>query len=270
MAVLDSGFWHLMSFATNTGAPPWQLTVYALNNAAFLALLVRLVSIRIVRTYPALTGWLIVNLFGAGTAWAIPMDFDAFRWLYVVGESFNLIFFSWMVFQLYTGVLESYPGIASLARRVIQVILPLSVIGSLCLLPFEVTPRGPVTLTYLVSRTLIAALALFVLMITAFMVWFPVRVHRNAMIYSIGFALFLVPKAASMFLTNSLHAAYWFGGVVTMIACTMCLLLWTVGLRRSGETTYLSPGRVFHPADEARLLAQLESVNRTLLRARTK
>jgi len=86
------------------------------------------------------------------------------------------------------------------------------------------------------------------------------------MIYSIGFGLFLVPKAASMFLTNSLHAPYWFGGVVSMIASTMFLILWTVGLRRSGEATYLSPSRIFHPGDEARLLARLQSVNRKLVR----
>jgi len=259
-----------MSFATSTGASPWRAAVYAANNVAFLALLIRLASIRLVRSYPALSGWLVVNLISAGAAWMIPMDFDSYRWYYVASEGFNLIFFSWMVVQLYTGVLESFPGIAFMARRVIQVTLPLSVIGSLSLLPFEVTPRGPVTLTYLVSRTLIAALAVFVLMITAFIVWFPVRVHRNAMIYSMGFALFLVPKAASMFLTNSLHAPYWFGGIASMIACTVCLLLWAFGLGRSGETTYLSPGRVFHPHDEARLLAYLASINRTLLRTGTK
>jgi len=161
-----------MSFVTNTGFTPWRVAVYALTNIAFLVLLVRLVSIRLVRAYPALTGWIVVNVISAGASWTIPMDFDSYRWFYVVSEGLNLVFFSWMVFQLCAGVLESFPGTASMARRVIQVILPLSVVGSLSLLPFEVTPRGRVTFIYLVSRTLMAALAVFVLLIAAFMVWF--------------------------------------------------------------------------------------------------
>lgn len=255
-----------MTLPANPGDPPWRLAVYALTSIAFPALLLRLVASRLVRSYAALTSWLVVNVIGAAATWTITMDPRSYRWFYFAEEGCNVIFLSWMVFQLYARVLERWPGIASVARRVMQFVLPLSTIVSLLLLAFEVTPRGPVTLIYLVSRTVVAALVLCVLAITAFMVWFPIRVSRNTVVYSIGFALLLVPKAASMFLTNSRHAPYWLGGIVTMIANTLCLLLWTSGFRRAGEKTFISPGRVFHPGDEARLLGQLESINRKLLR----
>ena len=259
-----------MTLPANPGDPLWRLAVYALSNIACLGLLVRLLVSRLVRSYMALTGWLMVSLVGAGAIWGIPMGFDTYRWFYFAAEGLNVIFFSWMVFQLYARVLERLPGIASVSRRAMQVILFLSTMASLLLLGFEVTPRGPVTLMYLVARTVMAALALFVLAITAFMVWFPVRVYRNGVIYMAGLALFFVSNAASMFLTNSRHAPYWFGGTVAMIAGTASLVFWTVGFRRSGETTWHSPGRIFHPADEARLLAKVESINQTLLRIERK
>jgi len=257
-----------MTLPVKPGDPHWLLAVYAVASLTFPVLLVRLMLVRLVRSYPALTGWLAVNIIDAGISWTVAMNVGAYRWFYFAEEGFNVVFLAGMVFQVYSRVLEGLPGIASVSRRAMQVILPLSTIASLLLLSLEVTPRGPVTLIYLVSRTVVAALALFVLAITAFMVWFPIRVHRNAVVYLAGLALFFIPKAASMFLTNSLHAPYWFGGAVSMIACTLCLLLWTVGFRRAGETTCLSPVRVFHPADEARLLAQLHTINRTLTHTR--
>ena len=259
-----------MTLPANPADPPWRVAVYAVTNITFALMLVRLTAARLVRSYTALTSWLVENVVGAGLNWTVAMNFDTYRWFYFAEEGCNIIFLSWMVFQLYAQVLQGLPGIASVSRRAMQVILPASTIVSLLLLAFEVTPRGPVTLIYLVSRTVTATLVMFVLAITVFMVWFPIRVSRNTVVYLIGLALFFVPKAGSMFLTNSLHAPDGFGGMVSEIASTVCLLLWIIGLRRAGETKQLAPARSFNQADEKRLLAQLESINRTLMRTREK
>ena len=258
-----------MWFATITGVPPWQNALFAGNLLAFVALLVRVVSLRLTRSYPALIVWLVFNVAASIPPWILAMDMRFYRWFFVCAESSEVLLFCWMVLELYAGVLRGLPGLATVARRIIQIVLPVTVVASLSLLAGDANPRGPVMTVYVASRVLITALVLFVLAITAFMSWFPIRVPRNTLVYLIGFAVYLLPSGASLFLRNSGHAATWLGGVVGMIACTVCLLFWAAGLSRTGETTLIAPGRVFHPADEARLLTQLESINRTLLRTKT-
>lgn len=192
-----------MAFADIAGIPTWQNEIYAAELLAFVVLLVRVVSLRLARSYPALTTWLAFNILTSAVFWIVRMGDAPYHWYFVFDESSFILLYCWMVLTLYANVLRDLPGLASLARRVIQVVLPVSAIGSLSLLAFERAPGGPVTSVYVVGRALITALALFVLMITAFIAWFPVRVSRNTIVYSIGFTVYLVSFSASQFLQNS-------------------------------------------------------------------
>jgi hypothetical protein len=107
-------------------------------------------------------------------------------------------------------------------------------------------------------------------MITAFMVWFPIRVSRNTAIYSVGYAAYMVPKAAALFMSDAVNGPMKIRGAICMMACTLCLVFWAVALHRTDETSVVSLGRTFNPNDERRLLAQLEAINRGLLRATQK
>ena len=251
--------------------PVWQVVLFACNLLAFVVLLARLVSLRLARSYPALVVWLGVNIVLSLLPWIVRMDRRSYSWFYIFTEGSTLVLYLLTVLELYGNVLKSLPGLASTARWVIPAVVTASAIGSASLLAFEGRPAKYLDWLFRVDRTAITCVVLFVLMITAFMVWFPIRVSRNTVVYSIGYAAYLVPKGAAIFLMNA--AGHWLVNLtsaVCMTASTLCLLFWAVALDRAGETSVVSPGSLFHPNDEARLLTQLEAVNRTLLRAAQK
>lgn len=256
--------------ASIASVPPWQQAILAANRVAFAALFVRILYIRATKAYPALTVWLAANLVEAIVVWLYPLDDHQYRWFYVVAESTSLLLFASMVLELYARILKSLPGIASTARVVIWLVLPAIAASTIVPMSFEVKPRGPVTVVYIAGQALITALALFIFIISAFMMWFPVRLARNTVVYLAGFAVYLVPSGASMFLAYSQHVVWWLGPVADMVMCTLCLLFWSVALTPAGMTSCVSPARIFHAGDEDRLLAQLESINRALSRGREK
>ncbi|MGA3025861.1 MAG: hypothetical protein ABSF98_13920 [Bryobacteraceae bacterium] len=250
--------------------PAWQLGLLAGNLLAFVALLARVVYLRLAKSYPALALWLGVSVVVSLAPWIVPMGARFYYYFFIDAESVTLFLYLFTVLELYGKVLKGLPGLASAARRVIPVIVAASAIASGSLLTFEGRPARYLDWFYRVDRTVITSLILFVLMITAFMVWFPIRVSRNTVVYSVGYAAYLVPKGASLLLMNSGHAVRWLNGAVGMAMSAICLLFWAVALDREGETSVVSPGRLFHPREEARLLTQLEAINRTLLRAAQK
>ena len=251
--------------------PVWQVALFACNQLAFVALLARFVFLRLARSYPALVIWLGVNIVLSLLPWTVRMGFRSYSWFYICAEGSTLLLYLFTVLELYGNVLKSLPGLASTARWVIPVIVAASAIGSASLLAFERRPVKYLDWLFRVDRTVITCLVLFVLMITAFMVWFPIRIARNTVVYSIGYAAYLAPKAAAIFIMNA--AGHWLVNLtsaVCMAASTLCLFFWAVALDRAGETSLVSPGSLFHPNDEERLLTQLEAISRTLLRAAQK
>ncbi len=253
-------------FTVIPGIPPWQIVLDACNILAYVTLFTRVLSIRLTKSYPALTAWLAVNIVLTSLPWLVRMDLLAYYWFYIWSESLELVLYLFTMLELYGKVLKSLPGLASTARVFIQVVVPASALGALSLLAFENHPHSYLDWYYRAGGAVMATLVFFVLMITGFMVWFPIRVTRNTMIYSVGYATYLVPKAASLFLTNSGHGGDKLSGIVGMSMSIVCLLFWAAALERKGETVMVTPGSVFRPKDEARLVIQLEAINRTLSR----
>jgi hypothetical protein len=251
--------------------PAWQVALLVGNLIAFVVLLTRIAYIGLAKSYPALTVWLGANVVVSLLPLAMHMDVKFYYWFYLCAESLTLILYVFTVLELYGKVLRDLAGIASAARLAIPVIVTASTIGSASLFAFEGRPARYIDWLYRVDRTVVTTLILFVLMITAVMVWFPIRVSRNTAVYSVGYAAYMVPKAAALFINNAVgHGPLRFTGAVCMAACTLCLVFWAVALDGTKETSVVSLGRSFNPAAESRLLAQLEAINRSLLRAAQK
>jgi len=250
-----------------TGVPRWQLVLFACNLVAFATLLARIVFIRLASSYPALVVWVAANVVLGILPWIVPMDMLAYYWFYICEEGLTLILYLFTVLELYSRVLKDLPGLDSLTRIAIPVIAGAATVVSTSLLAFEARPVSYLAWLYRVDRTVITTMVVFVLMITAFLVWFPIRVSRNTVVYSVGYAAYMVPKGASLFLMNSGHGTQWLSGVIGMTMSVVCLLFWAIALEREGETTVVSAGILSRPEEEARLLMQLETINRSLLRA---
>ena len=111
-----------------------------------------------------------------------------------------------------------------------------------------------------------AWMLLFLLMISVFILWFPVRLTRNNFLYIGGFLAYFLARSVGLLLSNAapgLVAKLDDSMIVTQI---MCLILWTIALQPSGERATVEVGHRWDPAAADRLRTQLNAINAALLR----
>ena len=77
--------------------------------------------------------------------------------------------------------------------------------------------------------------ALFLIIISIFMAWFPVRMRRNVILYAGGFIVWSLSRSAAVHVVNQ-----WSGNTGVNLAANLvdmfiiigCLLVWLLGLER--------------------------------------
>jgi len=265
--VIDSAYrMGILLLAVVPNTPLWQLVVFACNLFAFIALFSRILLARLAGSYPALVVWLIFNIVGSIIPWVVPMDTRSYYWFYIWAEGASLVLYLLVVVELYGKVLKRLPGVASTMKAFIEIVVPVCALSSLLLVGLERHPHLYLEELQRAERTVITSLFLFVLLITAFMVWFPIRVVRNTVVYSIGYAVYLVPKGAALFLANVGFGDARTVGAIGMTVSTLCLLFWTLAVNRTGEGVLVSLHGGFRQEDESHLVGYLEEMNRSVRR----
>ncbi len=119
-----------------------------------------------------------------------------------------------------------------------------------------------------IDRALVTSLLIFVLLLTAFLTYYPIPINRNLVVYSIGYAAYFAAKASVLLVVNISHAWYHQFGIAVVTASTLGMLFWLVGLRREGEEKTLVIGHRWNRENQDQLLAQLKAINASLLRGR--
>jgi hypothetical protein len=256
----------LLLVAVVPSTPVWQLALFACNLLAFVALFARVLSMRLAKTYPALTLWLAFNIASSAAPWFVQMSVWAYAWFYLWAEASSALLYLFVVIELYGKVFNDHPGVAGAMKRLIIAVAPVSAFISALLLRMERPPLSYLDWLYQMEQGVISCLALLVLMASGFMVWFPLRVARNTVVYSVGYATYLVPKGATLLLMNLGQVDTKLSGAICMTVCALCLLFWALFLSESGETAMVSLSRPLRVPDERRLMAQLELINRSLSR----
>jgi hypothetical protein len=108
-------------------------------------------------------------------------------------------------------------------------------------------------------------LTLFLLLLTIILNWFPVPTSRNTLVHTtLAFFFFLTMTVAHLYrnvtgleVTDQVNHGI-------MALGTLCLMVWAALLRPSGETALTEIAAV--PAESSWIFAQLEAINRALLR----
>jgi hypothetical protein len=109
-------------------------------------------------------------------------------------------------------------------------------------------------------------LAVLVLM-SAFLLWFPVRTRRNTAICIGGFMVYSFQRWTGLLLAD-LWPAYTRQFSTAMLCVSLAVLAaWIVRLRRSGETVTVQTGHGWNPAEADRLRLQLDAINARLGRS---
>ncbi len=250
-----------------TGLPHYEQILLFCNIVVPFVVFLRLYSLRLVTTYPALSAYVLTS--GTLTLLPVVLRLNPRGWhyatFYMVAEILSVILYLVMVLELYGSVLRDLIGIASAARRYMNFCITACIAGSVLLFAVEKQPHYVLERFYAVDRALVSSVALFVLFIAAFLAWFPVRVPRNAVIYLIGYAVFMVPTALALLVQNSGY--YWrIGGIVALFAQPVSLSLWAVALNRAGETRSVSIARHWAEDDKVRIMSELTAINGALIR----
>jgi hypothetical protein len=252
--------------------PIEQQILLVIEIAALGILCLRLWLAGLYRVYVYFFGYLVLELLQTLIPVLVPLDSRLYRDLYVASQALLTVFYALVVLELYSKVLRDLAGIASVARRYIKVTLVLSIMIALLPLSLESTQASLAGYFLFFERTVMLSLVVFVLLVSAFLVYYPVPLGRNVIVYLMGYAVYFVTRATVAIVANldyNWARSIWTRPLssVAMAISVLCLLFWITALSREGENKRVVVGHQWNPADEHRLRAQLDAINASLLRA---
>lgn len=252
--------------------PPFEqeLLLY-LEAIAYLGLCVRLLSTRLYRTYPYFFSYLVLGLAQMLAVPFLPLHSLSYLRVWMLSEALTTCAYAMVVLETYGILLSRLTGIASIARGFLKIALGVAASASLLLVGFEATPSQVASYFTSCERAIVSSLLLLVLFSLGFLAYYPVPINRNALYYSVGFAVYLFTKTVTLFATN-LRYYWWYREFITTLlaVCCACLLFWFFTLSRKGEQVTVTLRHRWSPEDEKRILSSLRSINDELLRPQRK
>jgi hypothetical protein len=247
--------------------PLVQLVLVVAQTALLVILIVRLWLGGLERIYPFFFGYLVAELLRTLVGFVVPYKSPQYPHVWAVGEGISTCFYGLIVVELYRLILRDLPGIASIARRYISVTVAIATAGSLLLLNLGVRPRNYFSTFLIIERAIVFSLVIFILLVTAFLAYYPIPLNRNVVIYSIGYAVYFLTKATALFIrTLGYHVSQQISTILLAIS-SACLLFWALTLNRRGEMRTVVVGHKWKKEDEALLLSKLKTINANLVEA---
>jgi hypothetical protein len=211
---------------------------------------------------------LIISL-ATGPHRAFPIDY---RTWWLVMRIPYWILYVWMVYALLQAVMHEYPGVHKLSAKALNwsiavaaVVGGLTAAHSLNLL----RSNGDVWARLLASgaaleRTASVSCLILLLGVLGFLLWFPIVVPRNLVVFSITYVVFFAANVVSFsFYLTSVRLVGW---SVLIVAC-LCYSCFLLFLTEAGEQAPARIGHSWKPDDRERLLGQLGAINAAVLAA---
>ncbi len=261
----------------------WPPTSYlpAINTglsyfAQFLtvAVLVRLWREDLLQTYKSFAALLTFDF--VSTVYfqtALTPGTYAYGRAWMIVEAGKLLLYAAVALELYDVSLQPYPGIRRAGQWVVRISLALATVITLVLVPVDVASIADISINKVfpsflsIQRNVILTLALFQVFVLVFLVWFPVRLSRNARLYAFLYVFFFTGKSMAVLylllwrtdkeLSRALSAAN-----ITLYCC--CLAAFALRLSRIGEETGTRSPMAFPRPNPEVLTAKLQSINARL------
>jgi hypothetical protein len=260
----------------------WARTAFVLSDALSIALIIRLIMLRLHDIYRVFCAFLIFQVVSESfvivekfTSLDRRVDYRV-TWLFI--QLVSWILSIWMVYALLNAILRRLPGILRISRRALHVSLALALVIALISARPEWLASGSsgenspivyiVEVAFVLQR-LVATIALLTLLFTlVFVLWFPVAMPRNLAVFSIGFGVYFTGKTTLLLLRS-----FWFheglqllNNGVTLMLC-VCLLYWIIFLNKSGENAPVTLGHSWQSNRQSKLFSDMEQLNALLVRS---
>jgi hypothetical protein len=247
-----------------------ERTLFYLNIVAELVLLWRLVHAKLYRTYSPLFWYWTAQAVGSIALLATPIASRRYAYGYWGAQTIYTLMAVFVVQDLYRMALVEHPAVASFARRTVLAAMAIAVLVALSGIGLDFTMLPGQYLDvhrfFTFERSMNFLTLLFLLIVSALLLWFPIRVRRNIVVYISGFVLFSASRSFGVLLYN-LHPRE--GRLISTILLgltLLCLLIWIVGIEPEGELVTATPGYRRNPETMLRLSHQLDSINAALTR----
>lgn len=238
-----------------------------LQNAILVGLVIRVLATKLFRKYPCFLGYLLVACLQALIFSFVPYYSASYRYWWLITQALLACFRALIVLELYGLILSDLTGIASRARRYFKISIGIAILISLLLLLVEKTPHNLYSGFMIFDRAIVTGLLVFVLLLTGFLVYYPIPINRNLVVYSIGYAVYFLAKASALLAVNVSNTGYRMFDIVVVTASTVSMLLWLIGLSIRGEEKTLVIGHLWNREDHDKVLERLRAINARLLRA---
>lgn len=180
-----------------------------------------------------------------------------------------------MLVEIFSLALERHPALARYGRSIVGYILGAAAVFPVIAALADHTRRAhPFVHAFLLfEQTMDATMAIFLILISAFLAWFPVRMRSNVIVYIGGFIVWWLSRSALVHLINQ-----WFNNlylsrasnIAQMCVTLGCLLFWWSGFKPEGEARTAVVGHLWNRAEAERLTEQLDAINEGLERLRRK
>jgi hypothetical protein len=266
----------------------WSRTAQYVSDILALILVIRLAAIRVrlPGVYRVFVAFLTFQLLDSLVSLALyafygflhgVLHFD-YRLFWMPLQAVSWVLSLWMVYALLSEILKSLPGILRFSRVLLNVVFAVAVLLALLTVFPEYSVAGGAKFPHLTDRLLIASFAmsraiamaalLVLACILAFILWFPVEMHRNLAAFSVGLVIYFTAKVG-LFLARSYLSpqnSRLLSTTMAFLAAT-CLLYWIVFITRSGQAIRVRWGHSWRLEEQRRLMTQLESTNTALLRS---
>jgi hypothetical protein len=251
------------------GLRPYEAFLAVLETLAAAALLIRFSYTGLYKTYRFFFAYLMVMCVQGIAPFFVRFHTYAYGMFFFITEGVIMCLYAFIVLELYSLVLRDLPGIATVAGRFIRTAIAIAILISALLLSLERTPSNWITSFFSFERPIVSSLVFFVFLITVFLARYPIRLNRNVIYYTIGYAFYFTSKAAALLFRNTGHAEWdKLLSPALLAVSTACLIFWTFALKRQREQEALVFRRHWKGDEEQRLLQKLNAVNASLLRAR--
>jgi len=245
--------------------------LFYLNFIAELVLLGRLIRFRLHRTYQSLFLYWLVQAVTTLVILPVPMRTYLYLYMYWGAQSIYLLMAVFVVQDLYRIALQEHPAVASFGRQSVIAAMVLAAIVALSGIQLDSTilpghyPAIQRFLTF--ERTLDFVLLIFLLLVSGFLLWFPIKVRRNIIVYISGFVLYHSSRSFGVLLINLRPQGSTAAISTVLLGLTLlCLLIWIVEIRPEGERITTTLGYRSDPQVMQRHSSQLDAINAALAR----
>ncbi len=247
-----------------------ERALFYLNFIAQLVLLYRLLHFRLYRIYLSLfLYWLLQALPSVALMAMSSVDSRGYRYVYWGAQTINVLMAVFVVQDVYRIALLEHPAVASYARRTVLVAMAMAAIVTLSGITLDSTVlagQSPAVHRFATfERSMNFVILLFLLLISVLLLWFPIKVRRNIVVYISGFLLFSASRSFGILLSNILPPSDTRMVSTCLLVLTLIsLLIWIVGIEPEGELVTATPGYRRNPEAMQRLSHQLDSINAAL------